>query len=233
MAALADTRKSCLDIVNEVRRKLALAPVSALNDDNESKVLLDYVNDIIEEINDYGNWKELLKETIVTASSSVARYIVNTSADIKNIYEIAVSGQVASMRLVPLEDMRRFERLNTYGTPYNWCIVGVDNVTTGAPIVQMYPTPRTPVQNFKVTYFEKVPQYTASADSATVPPFPARMIIKGVLGKALQDETRDGTDSAVVKQEFQEMLRETYNRFNGDSGVNVQFVMRRGFRRRP
>lgn len=233
MASINDIRKTNLEIINEVRRKLGMAVVTNTNADSESRAMMDYLNDVIQDINDYGNWKELLRETVVTASTSVQRYTIITSANIKNIFEISVSGQVASMRLVPLEDMRRFERLSTFGTPRNWTIVGVDNVTTGAPIVAVYPTPVTPVANFKVTYFEKLPQYEVSADDSVIPPFPARLIVRGVLAKALQDETREGQDAAVLKAEFDDLLKETYNERNGDSGVNVQFITRRGFKRRP
>ena len=79
MAALTDIRKTNLELVNEVRRKLGMATVTNTNSDSESRSMVDYLNDVVQEINDYGNWKELLRETIVTASTSVSRYTINTS----------------------------------------------------------------------------------------------------------------------------------------------------------
>jgi hypothetical protein len=231
MSTISDTRKTVLEIINEVRRKLGIKDATSLSQDKNSTTLLDYLNDVVSYIADFGNWQETMQEVTVTASTSVFQYLVNTSAPLQHIQEIAFYGQVAKLRYVEIEDMRRWRRIGGTGIPRNWTIFGVDNTTTGNPYIQVYPQPGTNENNqtFSILCFTKPPKYTTS-DGSTTPPFPARMLVSMLLALALLDESRgtQNVDYYTELQRFNDTIEQTLNRYTSDSGGDTNFVPRRG-----
>lgn len=235
---LADTRKSYIQIFNEVRRKLGVNEITTLGQDTLGIAMIDYMNDIIAEISDFGDWQEMYREeafAFVTANSSTSDWVFNTSVATKNIHEIQFGTQIAPLRLVTLDDIKRLNRTKAFGTPTQCAFVGVDNVTTGNPRVRVFPTPVTAQAsaNFNVAYFKK-PALITTADTSSIPEFPSRMIAQGLLSFTLRDEDR-GNQAQEWKDEytiFRGMMSETYNRFNGDTGSDTFFVPPRGRRGR-
>jgi hypothetical protein len=235
MSSISDTRLTILQIINEVRSKLGIPDASVVTSDKQSITSLNYLNDVIEYVSDYGDWQELRQEVTVTASSSVFSYLINTSAPLKNVYDVYFYNQVAPVRYVEIEDMRRFRRTGGIGVPRNWTINGVDNATTGNPYLEVYPMPG-PAENnqtFNLLVYVKPRKYETT-DGSIIPPFPARMLVSMLLALMLLDESR-GTANIDYRTElsrFDDMIEETLNRFNGDSAGDTQFTPRRGgFRR--
>lgn len=212
--------------------------ITTLNQTKQSTTMIDYMNDIVAEISDYGDWQEMYKEEafpFVTANSSTFDYTFNTSANIKNLHEVQFGTQIAPMWLVDLDTIRRLNRTNAFGVPTQWGVVGVDNVTTGNLTVRVFPTPVTAQAsaNFHVAYYKK-PALITSADTSAISPFPSRMLSQGLLAYTLRDDER-GMQSPQWEQEyaiFQKMIQETFNRFNGDTGSNTFFIPPRGRRGR-
>jgi hypothetical protein len=237
-ASISETRKTFIQIFNETRRKIGVSEISTLSQDTLGTVMIDYMNDILAEIDDYGDWQEMYKEEsfpFVTANSSAFDYTFNTSAVVKNIHEVQFGTQIAPMWLVDLDTINRLNRTKAYGVPTQWGVVGVDNVTTGNPVVRVFPTPVTAQAsaNFHVKYYKK-PALITSADTSSIPAFPSRMVSQGLLAYTLRDEER-GAESQQWLQEyqiFQNMIRDTFNRFNGDTGSNTYFIPPRGRRGR-
>jgi len=239
MGSITDTRMQVLPLLNEVREKLGYKTVSSLTQDAHIRTMLEYLNDVIDITSDFSDWQEMRTTVTVTASSSVYMYLVDpVSAAVKNIREVAFQDSVAPLRLDTIDNMRRWRRSASGGTgcPRYWIVNGVDNTTTGNPYIEVYPQPGAFENNktFNILLYKKPPIYTSS-DANTYIPFPARMIISGVLAYALLDESR-GTNNVDFLTQFKAiytpMMEEAYNRLNGDSGTDTQFVpMRRGFRR--
>lgn len=237
-ASILDTRKTYLQIFNEVRRKIGIGQISTLGQDSHGMAMIDYTNDIIAEVSDFGDWQEMYREEsfiIATSQSSVADYVFSTSVAVKNIHEIQFSTQIAPMRLVTLDDIRRLNRTSSFGVPTQYAFVGVDNVTTGNPRVRVFPTPVTAQvsSSFNIAYYKK-PALITTADTSGIPEFPSRMIAQGLLAYTLRDDER-GVQSQQWQQEyvlFQRMMEETYNRYNGDTGSDTFFVPPRGVGRR-
>lgn len=242
--ALADLRLTNLQIINEVRNKLGVhKDVATVTEDNHSTTLLNYLNDVVDITSDYGDWHSVYNETLVTASSSIRRYAINTATSaggaidqrvVKSIYEIAFENQIAPMRLRTIDDLRRWQRVSGVGVPRNWQIL--TETTAGNPQFDVYPQPGNAENNrtFNVAWYEKPPIYT-SADGAIVPPFSSRLLVDGLLSMALLDESR-GTQNIDFMTQFKVVyepkLKEAYNRFHGDSGTDTYFRPRiSGFRR--
>lgn len=235
MALLGDTRKTYIGIFNEVRRKIGVNEVGNLGSDTLSLAMIDYMNDILAEVSDFGDWQEMYREETFSCQSSVADYVFDTSAATKNIHEISFGTQISAMKLVTLDDIRRLSRSKATGVPKQWAVVGTDNVTTGNPRVRVFPTPVTAQTSslFNIAYYSK-PSTITTSDTSVLAPFPSRMLAQGLLAYVLRDEER-GNPSQQWQQEyslFEKMLSETYNRYNGDMGSDTYFVPTRGRRSR-
>lgn len=237
-ASLTDVRKTYIQSFNEVRRKIGVSEITTLGQDSLGMAMIDYTNDILAEISDYGDWQEMYKEeafAFVTANSSVSDYTFATSANVKNLHEIQFGTQIAPLWLVDLDTINRLNRVKAFGVPTQWGVIGMDNVTTGNPTVRVFPTPTTAQAsaNFNVKYYKKPAIITTAATSA-ITPFPTKLVTQGLLAYTLRDEER-GNESQQWLQEyqiFQNNLRDTFNRYNGDMGSNTYFIPPRGRRGR-
>lgn len=231
--ALSDQRMTALEILNEVRRKRKLNPVTSLSADSDSLNCLAYLNDVVSEISDYDNWQEQLREITVTAQSSVYDYSIPVSAItvVQNIHEIVFDNQPSEMRMTTLDTMRRLIRTRSYGRPSQWAVNGVDG--NGNPVFRVSPIPVSAQDGllFNVLAYEK-PVFITTAQTSAVPPFPGKLVVQGLLAKIVLDES-DGEPTnryQQVKKVYDDMLYESYNRYNGDSGSTVFFRPARGRR---
>lgn len=227
--AATDIRKTILGIVNEAREKFALDTVSTLYADKESKLMTELLNDVIDEVSDYGNWKEMLRtEILVTASSSVFDYTIETSALVKDIHEIAFDTDISPMWLTTVDDILRLNRSGGFSRPRQWAIIGVDSYAN--PQIRVFPTPGTNENNkvFKVAYYKKprLYSYSVTADASAVPEFPAKPLIAGLIAaKCLEESGGTPTQQyTMYRGEFEKKLKESYNRFNADTGSNTYFT---------
>lgn len=221
--ATVDSRRSVLDIVNEVRKLTGLNTVSRLDADKHSLVALRMLNNVVAEISNYGDWHELIATTTVLCSSSVNTYSLGINSVVKNIWEVAVSGQRQSLYPTELADILRFERGGGVGVPRRWTIQGVD--TKGNPKIKVHPQPGANEngQAMWIVYFLKPQLYdTTSADVQVV--FPANVVIQGLYAAVLTEEagglfTKESLDA---KESYLTLLKEELNRYNADSGAGSQ-----------
>lgn len=224
-----DYKVTVIGAINEVRKKSKLPPVDTIDQDADSVLKLAYLNDVVAEIGDFDNWQELYAEAIVSVQTSVRDYAIS-AINVQNIHEVAISTRQSALKRIDLEGMRQLQRVKGTGAPYHWCIKGV--TTEDNPIITFDRWP-TSIDDgfFNIGYFEKVPIFTTADASAEVP-FPGRVVVQGLLCKTILDES-DGEPTQRYQsnmQVFQNMVEESYNRFNGDSGGSVYF--RPGMRRR-
>lgn len=220
---LGDIRFTVLQVVNEVQRKLGLTATS-LSANALAVQLVDFVNDVCSDLSDFGNWQETLVSTNVTSVSGQSRYSINTSANIKNIGDIFYFNRTGPVRNVTIQDMRIMTRVTSYGTPTQYTVFGTDS--NGNPVLWFRPTPVSANPGiFSVLYYIRAPLYTTS-DSSSVIPFPGDVVVHGVHAKALLNESGGSpTDHyRTVYQQYLEGRKEALNRFNGDTGWDVNFT---------
>lgn len=223
--AITDQRQTVLEIINRVQRKLAINVSTTLTQTKHTTLLLDLLNEVVSELSDFGRWQELLEEVNITAQSSVATYAIAVSAVVHDIYEIVFDGQIAPLDLRSLEDIRRLQRLGSFGIPRQWGVIGTDP-TTGNPRFGVYPTPGANQAGtvFNIAYFVK-PRLYQTTDAATVVPFPADVVFQGTYAKALlEDNGGEPTRQfQAAYQEYERMKNDALNRYNSDSGTDVYF----------
>lgn len=220
--ATSDVRHQIIQIVNEIQRRLGVNTTTTLTANKQTTVLLDLLNDVIIECSDFGDWQEMFREATVTASSSVGTYEVVVSANVKRIAEIAFNNDTAPLEVRDLEDMRRLQRISSYGNVRQFAIAGVSGVNMQ---FRCYPIPGSNQNNqtFDVWYY-KQPRLMTTADVSAVPAFPSRVLTKGLYAKALLEEN-GGVPSPQYQVAYQEYIvsrREALNRFTHDTGTGLR-----------
>jgi hypothetical protein len=220
---IGDVRFTVLEIVNEVQRALSLTQTS-LTANKLATQMVDFINDVCDELSDYGNWQEMLISGNVTAVSGQSDYSINTSANVKNIGDIFFAPRSGPLRNITIREMRIRTRTTIVGTPSQFTVYGTD--ANGNPVIRVTPIP---TQNedgelFSLVYYIKAPLYTTSNASSVVP-FPGQIMVKGVLAKALLNESGGAVTDHYTKtqQEYLSARKEALNRFNGDTGWQINF----------
>lgn len=222
---IGDIRYTVLQVVNEVQRKLGLDATNTLTTNKLATQMVDFINDVCDDLSDFGNWQETITSVNVTAVSGQRDYSINTSANVKNIGDIFFSNKTGPIRNVTDHDMRIMTRVTAVGQPSQFCVFGTDS--NGNPVLRFRPTPgaNEAGQYFSILYFARPPKYT-TASGATVIPFPAKVVILGTLAKAILNES-EGAPNDRYSLTFKDYLvarKEALNRFNGDTGFDVSIV---------
>jgi len=221
---IGDIRYTVLQTTQEVFRRLGLNAPSALSTNKLSIQMVDMINDVCNDLSDFGDWQEMQLSANVTCVSGQRDYSINTSANVKNIYDIFFDTRTGPLRNVTAEDMRIMTRVTAYGRPTQFSVYGVD--AGGNPNIRVRPMPSTNEDGklFSILYFVRPPLYTTSDASVSIP-FPARVVVNGVLAKAILNESGGSpTDHyQMVYQQYLDMRKEALNRFNGDTGPNISF----------
>lgn len=222
---IGDIRYTVLEVVNEVQRKLGLDTTASLSTNKLSKQMVDFVNDVCDEISDFGNWQEVLTSANVTAVSGQRDYSVNTSANIKNIGDIFFSQRVGPMRNITQHDMRILTRVTITGQPTQFTVFGTD--TNGNPVIRVRPTPAQAEDGnvFSIIYYVRCPLYDLTSGN-TVIPFPGSLVVQGTLAKAILNESEGAPTDRYTKvyQDYLKNTKDALNRFNGDTGYQIDFA---------
>lgn len=221
--SIGDIRYTVLQTVNEVQAKLGLDQTS-LTANKISKELVSHINDVVANLSDFGNWQEALVTANVTAQTSVADYQIQTSAVVKNIGDIYISTRRGPLNSISIEDMRILTSVTALGQPSQFCVFGTDS--NGNPNIRVRPTPDSSQNGsmFSILYYTKPPIYTTS-DSSVVIPFPARVVVLGTLAAYTLRESGGAPTDQYSKyyEAFLETRRTALNRFNSNTGWDIEF----------
>ena len=226
--AVTDLRQSVLSIINTVERKMGITPSASLNSTTFTTVLLELLNEVVADLTEDGEWKELYFSTTVTAQSSVADYAVDPSGLVHHIYEVSQSARgVSPLTPVNLSEINLLNRTNSFGVSNQYSIVSAN--ASGQPVMRVFPTPGSSQNGdlFTVVGYLKPPLYTTS-DAATVPEFPARLLWMGLHAMALLEENggEPSREYLMAQRMYEKAKRQELNRFTTDQGPTVQFIPR-------
>lgn len=219
--ATSDVRKSLLEIINVVQRRLGVNATDTVGQTAHSIVLLNLLNDVIDECSDAGDWQQMFREVEVTAIASVGTYEIKASAQVKNIYEVVWNGDIAPLEVLDIQDIRRLRRVGSSGTPRQFAIVGM---SAANPLIRVVPVPTT-AATFDVAFYKK-PRIYSTADGGVTPSFPAKVLEQGLYAKALIEESGGDTTKQyeMAYNEYNRMRSEALNRLNADTGTDFYFT---------
>ncbi len=223
---IGDIRYTVLQTVNEVFRKLGLTAISSTNTNKLSIQMVDFINDVCNDLADFGDWQETLVTANITAVSGVSNYSITTSANIENIKDMYFSQRRGPLRNISIDDMRIMTRVTITGTPTQFAIIGTDS--NGNPNIRVRPRPAQTEDGgiFSVLYYTRAPSYIPGTDDSVVIPYPARVVVKGTLARAILNESGGSPDQKYtqIQQEYLSDRKEALNRFNGDTGWDTSFT---------
>lgn len=228
--ALTDTKLTILQIVNEVQRKLSLRATSTTTETAHAKVLVDLLNDVMDECADLGNWVQLRGSQDVSAVSGQSIYTIpvsGTTESIHHIEEVRVSGR--SPELEPFFDISDFRRLNVLasrGRPNQYAITGEDS--RGNPQIGVWPTPGANEDGLRMTvhFYLKPRRYVAGTDDAELLALPGRLLVQGLMAKAILDESGGAPTPQyqAAYAEYERMRKQALARFTSDTGDTLRLV---------
>jgi hypothetical protein len=225
--ALTDTRSTVLEIINETRRKQGINnSVSSLSQDSKTIVMVDYLNDVLTEINDFGLWNETIGTTTIPLVVGQRDYNFSAALNVKTIKDVFLTSTSASLPFIDQQQMRLLFRQANTGQPRQWTIFGAD--ANANPIIRVYPTPDASAAGITldVFYQSNAPRITTATPTSTVIGFPARMVVQGLHARCILDE-EGGAPTNQYQQErlnFENLLKETFNRYKGDVGYYRRFI---------
>ncbi len=228
--ALTDVRLSVLDTVNEARRKLGVPnAISLLTADSQSVVAVDWLNDVVAEINDFGFWPDMVATATTAMVAGQNVYSINTTDPVKTVKDIYYGPNRVRMNFITVEEMRLLERVRVDGEPRRFTIQGLDALAN--PNIRVSPIPTTTESlagdTIDVLYQKMAPRYVADVPSASlIIPFPSRLVVQGLMTRMILDE-EGGSPSdhySLERATFEKMMKDQFARFKGDVGYFRRMV---------
>ena len=217
--ASTDQRMTAIQAINEVRLLLGLNTVTSLTADKQSRVALRFLNEVVSELANAGDWQELLACANVTATVSVREYQLGLKHPVHHVHEVAISGRPVALHPIDLSMYLRYARAGGVGTPTFFTTKGVDN--QGNPKFAVHPQPSSAQDGnvFGVTYYKK-PKLYLTCDADVEIEFPANVVIAGLYAKQLEEEAGGmmTRESINAFQTYQQQMQEALNRFTNDAG---------------
>lgn len=229
MAFPSDTRQTVLQIINQVQRLIGVDTTTTLTATKSTHLYLRFLNEVIAECADAGDWLELYDEVLVTAQSSVSQYTISATDPVHHVHEIRWGNDSSPLDHRSIEYMRRLLARPSYGTPRQFALTGVDSATN-QPKFSTYQIPVT-AKTFDVAFYKKPPLYDTNC-TEDEPPFPANVLIKGTHAKALLDENGGEPTQQweAVYREYLNLRHEALNRWTADTGTDIYLVPMQGRR---
>lgn len=220
---MADYRvnKTALEIINSVMRRLGVSTVTNLDSNSLSTVATDFLNDVLDDLSDFGDFTQLYSEITVTAQSSVVQYEITSPS--QNIKEIVWNNEVSPLILTSAEELRRLRRTGSQGTPRHAAIIQSSGVNV---TFEISPMPTTAASMQITQYLRPMTIYATSGDNNVEIPFPARAVIQGLYTIMLLEESGgvNPQEALANNQLYQNMKQEALNRYTADTGTDVYIV---------
>ncbi|MGH8601281.1 MAG: hypothetical protein ACREXR_00405 [Gammaproteobacteria bacterium] len=224
--AKSDSRRTVIEIVNEVRRLMGYSVVTELDADKHSLVLLRLLNTVMSVISDYADWEQQRVTTSVTAISSTATYSLGITQPSKRIEEISFDDDARSLHYINVERYNRYTRgSSSFGRPRFFTIKGLDS--QGNPQFLVHPIPVSAQAGllFSIEHFT-APRLLDISSADEELPFDANVIIQGLYKQAIAEENSNTAtrDVLATDVEFIGMMAECQRRFTTDTGTDTYFV---------
>lgn len=225
-----------LQVVNEVCGRMNVRAVSSTSQNSFTINLVSLLNDIVDDLLDFGEWNELRASATFTLVSGQARYAAATTAlatanwFVHSISEVRVSGRVPPLEpIADVNEGRMLLRTGSQGQSSRFFVEGQDGL--GNPKVNLFPVPNAQYDGVMgyIKFQVQPPRYEAGTDDSAVIPFPGRVLVAGLLAAAILDES-GGSETQQYKSQMQKYLilrNNALGRQTAKTGEYVQFQVGR------
>jgi hypothetical protein len=176
-----------LELVNDVLIRLRESEVSAVTDNNYSKLISKFVNDSKRQVEDAYNWNALNTAVTFSTVSGTSTYSVTGSGQRFRVDSVADNTNKYVLRNETTDNMDYFILTNpNTGKIQYYYFNGVDS--NGDTKVTFYPTPDA-VYSITFNIIKPTINLSGSSDTVSVPSEP---IVLGALARAIAERGEDG-----------------------------------------
>ena len=214
--------------LNEVLdRALMRAGLTETNADHRNQARI-YANATLQDIASRATWWFMFKEGSLSTTASTRSYAL--AADVGNLISFRDTSNDRSLRIVNNDEPDGADPdQSETGDPALIYIIGADS-STGAPKIDIYPTPDTNSDTIKYRYYKTFPELVASNDSdnlLTAHGIPLLLQHALYLGTAsgILLEYGDDTSAGLNNQEMERYVfqaREQNGRMSGNRDFRLQ-----------
>lgn len=177
-----------LEIVNSVLRRLRENEVSSVAENQYSKLIGDFVNDVKQEVENAWNWDVLRTTLTASTTQSLFNYVLEGAGNRFRILNVVNDTEDTK---VQYRDSEWFDRVFATqpvqeGAPLYYNLNGVD--VDGNAQVDLYPIP----DGVYTIYFNIVQPQADLVNNADVPLVDSKAIIYGTIARAIEERGEDG-----------------------------------------
>ena len=178
-----------LELVNEVLIRLRENEVTAVTDNNYSKLIGKFVNDAKRQVEDAYEWNALTETLTATTAANIFSYVLEGSGTRFRIIDVLNDTENYVMQYETTKKMNELFLMAdpAKGAPTNYNFNGTE-ADTGDTLVDFYPIPNG-VYNIRINLIKSQDPLAANSDKPLVP---AEPIILGAYARALAERGEDG-----------------------------------------
>ena len=177
-----------LEIVNSVLRRLRENEVSSVAENQYSKLIGDFVNDVKQEVENAWNWDVLRTTLTASTTQSLFNYVLEGAGNRFRILNVVNDTEDTK---VQYRDSEWFDRVFATqpvqeGAPLYYNLNGVD--VDGNAQVDLYPIP----DGVYTIYFNIVQPQADLVNNGDVPLVDSKTIVYGTIARAIEERGEDG-----------------------------------------
>jgi len=177
-----------LEIVNSVLRRLRENEVSSVAENQYSKLIGDFVNDVKQEVENVWNWDVLRTTLTASTTQSLFNYVLEGAGNRFRILNVVNDTEDTK---VQYRDSEWFDRVFATqpvqeGAPLYYNLNGVD--VDGNAQVDLYPIP----DGVYTIYFNIVQPQADLVNNGDVPLVDSKAIVYGTIARAIEERGEDG-----------------------------------------
>lgn len=192
-----------LDMVNEVLIRLRESEVTAVTDNNYSKLIGKFINDAKRQVEDAYEWNGLTETLTATTAANIFSYVLEGSGTRFRIIDVLNDTTNYVMKYETTRKMNELFLMTdpAKNAPTHYNFNGTDS--NGDTLVDFYPIPDG-VYNIRINLIKSQLPLSNNADKPLVP---AEPIILGAYARALVERGEDGgMSSSEAYQLFKSSL---------------------------
>lgn len=190
-----------VDAVNSVLKRLRENDVLTVDQDERSKVVGEFVNDALKEVEDAWDWQVKYTTDNIPVVAGVYNYTIldsNGRITINNVYNLTDS----TLMRKSSKRVMRHQKINDTGattSPYTWA---QGPMTGGHNTIDIHPTPDK-AYTLNISYYQRSGLLVADGDEIEVP---AQPVVLLAYAKALRERGEDPQSTALIYQEARRSL---------------------------
>jgi len=209
-----------IDAVNSVLKRLREDEVATVDQNEQSKVIGELLNDALKEVEEAWDWQALLVSDTMPIVASVRNYSIVDSQNritINDIYNTTSDAPLKSWSKAMMR--KKIIQDTSTSSPYAYAQGLTD--TNGDNTIDIYPIPND-AYTLSVSYYQRSGRLTAEGDEITIPSQPVLLL---AYAKAQRERGDDPTSVAMCYEEARRSLSDAIAYDHSNDTSDTQWVV--------